>query len=37
MADNVVEHLAPVDILKDHIVVVLMDYHLAHAADIGMI
>jgi len=37
MANNVIEHLAAVDILKDHVVVVLVDDHLSHAADVGVV
>jgi len=37
VADDVVEHLAAVDILKDHVVVVLVDDHLPHAADVGVV
>lgn len=37
VADDVVEHLAAVDILEDHVVVVLVDDHLAHAADVRVV
>lgn len=37
VADNVVEHLPPVHILEHHVVVVLMDDHLAHSADIWVV
>lgn len=37
MCDDVVEHLAAVDVLEEHVVVVLMDDHLAHAADVRMV
>ena len=37
MADDVIEHLASVDILKDHVVVMLMDDHFTHAADVGVV
>ncbi len=36
MADDVIEHLTAVDILKDHVVVMLMDDHFAHAANVGV-
>jgi hypothetical protein len=35
--DDVVEHLPPIDILEDHVVVVLVDDHLAHAADVRVV
>ena len=34
MTDDVIEHLTAVDILKDHVVVMLMDDHFAHAANV---
>lgn len=37
MADNIIQHLAAVDILKHHVVMVLMYDHLAHAADVWMV
>ena len=37
MTDNVVEHLAAVDVLENHVIMVLMNDHLAHAADVGMV
>ena len=37
MTDDVVEHLAAVNVLEDHVVMVLVDDHLAHAADVGMV
>jgi len=37
VADDKIEHLSTIDILKDHVVVVLMDNHLTHAAYIGMV
>ena len=37
VADDVVEHLAAVHILEHHVVVMLMDDHLSHSADIGVI
>jgi len=37
VADDVVEHLAAVDILANHVIMMLMNYHLAHAADVGMV
>ena len=37
MADDVVQHLPPVHVLENHIVVVLVDDHFAHAANIRMV
>ena len=37
VADDIVEHLPAVDVLKHHIVMVLVDDHLAHAADVGVV
>ena len=37
MTNNIIEHLSTVDILKDHVVVVLVDDHLSHAADVGVV
>lgn len=37
MADNVIQHLATVHVLEDHIIVVLMDDHFSHAADIRVV
>ena len=37
VADDVVEHLAPAHVLEDHVVVMLMRDHLAHAADVGVV
>ena len=37
MADDVVEHLTPVDVFEDHVVVMLMDDHFTHAADVRMV
>ena len=37
VADDVVEHLTPVHIFEDHVVVMLMDDHFAHAADVWMV
>lgn len=37
MADDVVEHLTAIDVLEDHVVVVVMDDHLAHSADVRMV
>lgn len=33
VADDIVEHLATRDVLKDHVVVVGVDHHLGHATD----
>jgi len=37
MANDIVQHLTTIDIFRNHVIVVLMDYHLAHATDIGMV
>jgi len=37
MTDDVIEHLASIDILKDHVIVVLVDDQLSHAADVRMV
>lgn len=37
MRDDIVEHLSSAHILGDHVVVVLVDDHLAHAADVGVV
>lgn len=37
MADDVVEHLSTVDVFKDHIIVVRMNDHLSHTADVRMV
>ncbi len=37
MTDDVVEHLAPANVLEDHVVVVLVDDHLTHAANVGVV
>lgn len=36
VTDDIIEHLATIDILEDHVVVVGMGNHLAHTADIWM-
>ena len=37
VADDVVEHLASADVLEDHVVVVLVDDHFTHAADVRVV
>lgn len=37
VTDNIVQHLTSIDILENHIVVMLVDYHLSHATYIGVI
>ena len=37
MANDIVQHLTAIDILRNHVIVVLMDYHLAHSTDIRMV
>lgn len=37
VADDVVEHLTATHVLEDHIIMMLMDDHFAHAADVWMV
>lgn len=37
MTDDVVEHLTATHVLEYHVIVMLMDDHFAHTADIGMV
>lgn len=37
MADNIIQHLTTVHILKHHIVMMLMDDHLPHTADVWVV
>jgi len=37
VADDVVKHLTTIDVLANHVIMMLMNYHLAHAADVGMV
>ena len=37
VTDDVVQHLTSIDILENHIVVMLVDYHLSHATNVGMV
>ena len=37
MADDVVEHLAAIDVFEYHVVMILVYNHLAHAADVRVI
>ena len=37
VTDDVVKHLATVDVLEDHVIVVLVNDHLAHAAYVRMV
>jgi hypothetical protein len=37
VTDNVIQHLATVDVFENHVVVMLVDNHFPHAADIGMV
>jgi formylmethanofuran dehydrogenase subunit E-like metal-binding protein len=37
MANDEIEHLSAIDILKDHVVVMLMHNHFAHAADVRVV
>jgi len=34
MADDIIEHLPTVDVLEDHVVVMLVNDHFAHSTDI---
>ena len=36
VVDDVVQHLTAVDVFKNHVIVVLVDDHLSHAADVGV-
>lgn len=37
MADDVVEHLTAVDVFEYHVVVMLVDNHFSHAADVRVV
>jgi hypothetical protein len=37
VADDVVQHLSSIHVLKDHIVVMLVNDHLSHSTDIRVI
>ena len=37
VADDVVEHLAAVDALENYVIMVRVNDHFAHAADVGMV
>jgi hypothetical protein len=37
VADDVVEHLTAVDVLEHHVVVMLVNDHLTHTADVRMV
>ena len=37
VADNIVQHLAAIDIFEDHIVMMLVDDHLSHPTDVGVV
>lgn len=37
VTDDIVEHLTSIDILENHIIVMLVDYHLSHATYVGVI
>jgi hypothetical protein len=36
MADDIIQHLPTIDVLEDHVVMMLVHDHLTHAADVGM-
>ena len=37
VTDDIVQHLTSIDILENHIIVMLVDYHLSHATYVGVI
>jgi len=37
VAGDVVEHLAAVDVLTNHVILILTSDHLVHATDVGMV
>lgn len=37
MADDIIEHLTSIDILENHVVMMLMNDHLSHTTYVGMI
>ena len=37
VTDDIVQHLTSIDILKNHIIVMLVDYHFSHATYVGVI
>lgn len=37
VTNDVVQHLTSIDILENHIIVVLVDYHFSHATYVGVI
>lgn len=37
MADDIIKHLPAADVLRDHIIMVLVHDHLAHAADVRVV
>ena len=37
VTDDIVQHLTSIDILENHIIVMLMDYHFTHTTYVGMI
>lgn len=37
MADYIVQHLPPVDVLEHHVIVMLMDNHLPHPANVRVV
>ena len=37
MTDNIIQHLTPIDVFEYHVVVMLVDDHFAHAANVGMV
>ena len=37
VTDDVVQHLTSIDILENHVIVMLVDYHLSHATYVGVV
>ena len=37
VADDVVEHVSTIDVLEDHVIMILLNDHLAHATYVGMV
>ena len=37
MADDIIQHLSTVDVFENHVVVVLVDDHFAHSANIRVV
>ena len=37
MTDDIIQHLTSIDILENHVIVMLVDYHFSHATYVGVI